>query len=176
MRYREALKRAAGAAKARYRGLLEEESFLDFYHTVTPIEEISRLNVGSRPARRGGERSLSGLRAIPWVFSWTQCRANLPGWYGLGSGLSQIDDALLKDMYGDWPFFKTVIDFAQMSLAKADMGVFETYLELISEPLRDTFWPMIREEYGLSLEAVGRATGGGLLENGPHLGAHHRPP
>ena len=168
-RYRDALKHAAGAAKARYRGLLEEEGFLDFYHTVTPIEEISRLNVGSRPARRGGERSLSGLRAIPWVFSWTQCRANLPGWYGLGSGLSEIDDALLKEMYGDWPFFKTVIDFAQMSLAKADMGVFETYLELISEPLRDTFWPMIREEYGLSLEAVGRATGGGLLENDPTL-------
>ena len=168
-RYREALKKAAGAAKARYRGLLEEDGFLDFYHTVTPIEEISRLNVGSRPARRGGERSLSGLRAIPWVFSWTQCRANLPGWYGLGSGLAEIDDALLKEMYGDWPFFKTVIDFAQMSLAKADMGVFETYLELISEPLRDTFWPMIREEFGLSLEAVGRATGGGLLENDPTL-------
>ena len=58
--------------------------FLDFYHTVTPIEEISRLNIGSRPARRKGERSLDNLRAIPWVFSWTQCRANLPGWFSLG--------------------------------------------------------------------------------------------
>ena len=114
---------------------------MDFYHQVTPIEEISRLEVGSRPARRKGERSLSSLRAIPWVFSWTQCRANVPGWYGLGTGLAELDDDLLKEMYDAWPFFRTVIDFAQMSLAKADMGIFESYLVLLPDELKERFWP-----------------------------------
>lgn len=167
--YREALDRAAQQAKAAYRALLEQAGFLDFYHTVTPIEEISRLNIGSRPARRKGERSLSNLRAIPWVFSWTQCRANLPGWYGLGTGLSQIDDPLLQEMYGQWPFFKTVLDFAQMSLAKADMGVFQTYLKLVPVDLRERFWPLIRDEYHASCQAIQRVTGKGLLEHDPTL-------
>ncbi|CAN5902790.1 phosphoenolpyruvate carboxylase [soil metagenome] len=164
-RYREALTRASEAAQAQYRRLLEDDGFLDFYHAVTPIEEISRLDIGSRPARRKGEKSLGNLRAIPWVFSWTQCRANLPGWFGLGTGLSLLDDDLLAEMYAAWPFFKTTVDFAQMSLAKADMGIFETYLELVPQRLRDVFWPLIRDEYALSLRQVERATGAGLLEH-----------
>ena len=103
--YRAALKEAAAAAKGAYRELLEQPGFLDFYHTVTPIEEISHLNIGSRPARRTGERSLGSLRAIPWVFSWTQTRANLPGWYGLGTGLGEVELELLQEMYKLWPFF-----------------------------------------------------------------------
>ncbi len=164
-RYREALARASEAAQAQYRGLLEHDGFLDFYHAVTPIEEISRLDIGSRPARRKGEKSLQNLRAIPWVFSWTQCRANLPGWFGIGTGLSLLDDGTVTEMYETWPFFKTVLDFAQMSLAKADLGIFETYLELVPQDLRDTFWPLIRDEYELSLRQVERATGSKLLEH-----------
>ncbi len=164
-RYREALERASEAAQAQYRGLLEHDGFLDFYHAVTPIEEISRLDIGSRPARRKGEKSLQNLRAIPWVFSWTQCRANLPGWFGIGTGLSLLDDETVTEMYETWPFFKTVLDFAQMSLAKADLGIFETYLELVPQDLRDTFWPLIRDEYELSLRQVERATGSKLLEH-----------
>jgi phosphoenolpyruvate carboxylase len=163
--YREALSRAAKRAQQHYRALLETEGFLDFYHAVTPIEEISRLNVGSRPARRKGERTLASLRAIPWVFSWTQCRANLPGWYGLGSGLEVIDVETLQAMYREWPFFRTIADFAQMSVAKADMGVFARYCELVPAPLRETFWPMIREEYERSRAALERASGRPLLEN-----------
>ena len=132
---------------------------------VTPIEEISRLDIGSRPARRKGEKSLQNLRAIPWVFSWTQCRANLPGWFGLGTGLSLLDDEVVTEMYATWPFFKTVVDFAQMSLAKADLGIFETYLELVPEALRAVFWPLIRDEYALSLQQVERTTGSKLLEH-----------
>lgn len=168
-RYREALSKAAAAAKARYRELLEAEGFLEFYHTVTPIEEISRLNIGSRPARRQGEKSLANLRAIPWVFSWTQCRANLPGWYGLGSGLAVLETALLREMYERWPFFKTVIDFAQMSLAKADMEIFATYVELVPEKLRAPFWQRIKGEFDLTLAQVTRATGAALLEHDPTL-------
>lgn len=167
--YREALSRAAGAAKERYRSLLETPGFLDFYHTVTPIEEISRLNIGSRPARRKGERSLGNLRAIPWVFSWTQCRANLPGWFGLGSGLREIEQGTLSDMYQQWPFFKTIVDFAQMSLAKADMGIFKSYLALVPPDLRNTFGPIIEAEHQLTLEVIQHATGKALLENDPTL-------
>ena len=165
---------ASEAAQAQYRGLLEHESFLDFYHAVTPIEEISRLDIGSRPARRKGEKSLQNLRAIPWVFSWTQCRANLPGWFGLGTGLSLLEDGLVTEMYETWPFFKTTVDFAQMSLAKADLGIFETYLELVPAPLRDTFWPLIRDEYALSLRQVERATGSRVARARHDFGSSHR--
>ena len=168
--YREALEQASSAAKAKYRALLEADGFLDFYHTVTPIEEISRLNIGSRPARRKGERSLDNLRAIPWVFSWTQCRANLPGWFSLGTGLSEIDKLLLAEMYGKWPFFKTLIDFAQMSLAKADMGIFSSYLNLVpSQNLRKRFREMISQEYNLTLKMVQQTIGKILLEDDPVL-------
>ena len=167
--YRKALKRAAAAAKGAYRELLERPGFLDFYHTVTPIEEISRLNIGSRPARRTGERSLDSLRAIPWVFSWTQTRANLPGWYGLGTGLAEIDLELLQEMYGSWPFFRTLLDFAQMSLAKADMEIFETYLGLVSDELKNDFGPLIRDEFARSVEQVTKVTKEALLESDPTL-------
>lgn len=167
--YREAMEKAAKGAHGRYRSLLDHENFLDFYHTVTPIEEISRLNIGSRPTRRKGSKSLSNLRAIPWVFSWTQCRANIPGWFGLGSGLATLDETLLREMYAKWPFFETILAFAQMSLAKADMGIFETYFELVPSHLRDTFWTMIHDEYTLTLQQVSRVTGSQLLEHDPTL-------
>jgi phosphoenolpyruvate carboxylase len=167
--YREAMDRAAKASAVRYRALLEDPSFLDFYHLVTPIEEISRLEIGSRPARRKGEKSLDNLRAIPWVFSWTQCRANLPGWFGLGTGLNELEPELLREMYDTWPFFTTLIDFAQMSLAKADMMIFRSYLDLVPADLRDTFWPLIEAEYAASVAHVERATGHGLLDHDPTL-------
>ena len=168
-RYREAMERASRAARERYRTLLESDGFLDFFHTVTPIEEISRLDIGSRPARRAGDRSLDNLRAIPWVFSWTQCRANLPGWFGLGSGLAVLPPELTAEMVREWPFFGTLIDFAQMSLAKADLDIFERYLELVPQGLRERFRAIIHEEHVRTVEQVERATGHGLLENDPTL-------
>jgi phosphoenolpyruvate carboxylase len=169
-RYREALAGAADAGMARYRGLLEAEGFLDFYHAVTPIDEISRLDIGSRPASRQGDPSLANLRAIPWVFSWTQCRANLPGWFSLGSGLETVDDELLVEMYGEWPFFTTLLDFAQMSLAKADFTVFDRYLTLVPDArVRDRFAREIHAEYERTVSAIDRATGAGLLDGDPTL-------
>lgn len=159
-RYRDAMHAAAERAKNHYRAMLESEGFLDFYHSVTPIEEISRLNIGSRPARRKGERSLSNLRAIPWVFSWTQCRANIPGWYGLGTGLADTPAEMVQEMYQQWPFFQTLIDFAQMSLVKSDMGIFANYLNLVpDETLRQRFWTNIHDEHERSCLVVQRATG-----------------
>lgn len=167
--FRTALAGASQVAKDLYRSFLEADGFLDFYHTVTPIEELSRLQIGSRPARRKGEKSLSNLRAIPWVFSWTQCRANLPGWFGLGSGLASIETETLQAMYASWPFFKTIIDFAQMSLAKADMRIFKSYFDLVEPSLKDSFWPLLNDEFELSLKQIERCTGGTLLENDPTL-------
>ena len=168
-RYRAAIERSAVTARRRYRELLEADGFLDFFHTVTPIEEISRLHIGSRPARRSGSRSLADLRAIPWVFSWTQCRANLPGWYGLGSGLAVLEGELPAEMAREWPFFRTILDFAQMSLAKADLDIFERYLELAPAPLAERFGGLIREEYAAAVEQIERATGKPLLEGDPTL-------
>jgi len=122
-----------------------------------------------RLARRKGNRSVADLRAIPWVFAWTQCRANLPGWYGIGSGLAALDGELSgelsSEMYREWPFFKAVVDFAQMSLAKADMDVFDSYLNLVDEPRRQFFGETIKREFALSVAQVERATGHGLLGN-----------
>ena len=168
-RFRQVMTRASDAAFVRYRELLESDGFLDFYHTVTPIEEISRLQVGSRPARRKGERSLGNLRAIPWVFSWTQSRAILPGWFGLGSGLQAVDLQDLQRMYREWPFFRTVIDFAQMSLAKSDMGIFRAWLRLVPDGLRARFGEMILSEYDLTLRLVGAVTGADLIDTDPTL-------
>ena len=158
--FRTAMGEASTAARGAYRALLEDDGFLDFFHAVTPIEEIARLQVGSRPARRAGDRALGNLRAIPWVFAWTQCRANLPGWYGLGSGLAALDPDLVRRMAQEWPFFATVLDFARMSLAKSDLGVFAAYLELVPEPLRARFGARVHEEHERSLAALRIAFGG----------------
>ncbi len=167
--YRDALTRAAGVAKNCYRGLLETPGFLDFYHTLTPIDEISRLQIGSRPARRKGERALSNLRAIPWVFSWTQTRANVPGWFGLGTGLAEVELALLQEMYASWPFFRTIIDFAQVSLAKADMDIFRAYMDLVPEAHQGGFWATITGEYARAVARVEAITGRELLSGDPTL-------
>ena len=125
------------AARTAYRALVETEGFADFFAQVSPLEELSELALGSRPARRpgAGPRSLADLRAIPWVFAWSQTRCNLTGWYGLGSGLAAVGDVdTLRAAYRDWPLFTALIDNAEMSLAKTDRGVAEGYLALGERP------------------------------------------
>jgi phosphoenolpyruvate carboxylase len=125
------------AARTSYRALVETEGFADFFAHVSPLEELSELALGSRPARRpgSGERTLADLRAIPWVFAWSQTRCNLTGWYGLGSGLDAVGDvSVLREAYRDWPLFTAFIDNAEMSLAKTDRGVAEGYLALGERP------------------------------------------
>lgn len=126
----------ADAAFRKYRELVEHEHFVQFFQTITPISEIEQLQIGSRPSRRRGKSSLSDLRAIPWVFSWTQTRVMLPAWFGLGSAvrsLARNDQHLvdqLKRAYRTWPYFQAMIDNAELALAKADMQVFRSYQEL----------------------------------------------
>jgi phosphoenolpyruvate carboxylase len=118
-----------------WRELVETEGFADFFAQVSPLEELSDLALGSRPSRRPtgqpGGRSLDDLRAIPWVFAWSQTRCNLTGWFGLGTALaSAADEEALRSAYGEWPLFTALIDNAEMSLAKTDRGVAERYLAL----------------------------------------------
>ncbi|MDQ1699949.1 MAG: phosphoenolpyruvate carboxylase, partial [Frankiaceae bacterium] len=128
------------ASRDAYRSLVETDGFADFFARVSPLEELSNLALGSRPARRpgGGEQGglqLADLRAIPWVFAWSQTRCNLTGWFGLGSGLDAIGDvAALRSAYADWPLFTALIDNAEMSLAKTDRSVAEHYLALGDRP------------------------------------------
>jgi phosphoenolpyruvate carboxylase len=139
--------------------------FVQFFREVTPIAEISRLKIGSRPAARRNSQRIEDLRAIPWVFSWMQARFTLPGWYGLGSAVSQFvaghadgpaqAQHLLQQMYREWPFFRSMIDNAQMILAKADMYIAQRYAELVTDQaLATEMMTIIEQEYHRSVSAV----------------------
>jgi len=144
----------AGALKA-YRSLVEADGFAQWFARVSPLEEISALRIGSRPARRGAAAGLDDLRAIPWVFAWAQTRVNLPGWFGLGSGLAAVaaEDGLtgLKDAYRDWPLLAVLLDNAEMSLAKTDRRIAERYLTLGG---RDDLTAAVLAEYDLTRRLV----------------------
>jgi phosphoenolpyruvate carboxylase len=137
-----AMDQIAAAGRRAYRGLIyEQPAFLAYFREATPIAEISRLRIGSRPASRRKSDRIEDLRAIPWVFSWMQSRHTLPGWFGLGAALEAfVQDAphahlaQLREMYRDWPFFKTLLDNAQLIIAKADLGIARRYAELVGDP------------------------------------------
>ncbi|WP_276298915.1 phosphoenolpyruvate carboxylase [Halorussus lipolyticus] len=160
----EAMETAADSAREAYRGLLETEGFVSYFEQATPIEVIEELNLGSRPASRSGERTVEDLRAIPWVFSWTQARAILPGWYSLAEGLDAYLDAggdveTLSAMYDEWPFFRTTLDNAALALARTDLEIAAEYAQLAPEDLREEFFPRIEDEYDRAVELVGEITG-----------------
>lgn len=141
--------------------LVDMSGFLEYWRAATPIDEISRLRLGSRPAaRQGGALTPAGVRAIPWVFSWMQSRFNLPGWYGLGAGLARIDPERLRAMYIGWPFFRALLDNAEMSLLKADLGIAALYSDLVPDrALATTVWDAVAAEYGQTREAILRVSG-----------------
>jgi len=160
------LTRASRASVTAYRALVEDPRFLGFFAEVTPIHEIARLNIASRPVRRPGEPTLQNLRAIPWVMSWTQNRANLPGWYGLLEGLQAIGQGLGREMYAQWQFFRSLLDNAQMSLGKSDMQIFREYLRLSAEP---SLAATIIESFEATVRLVETIVGGELLAGEPRL-------
>jgi phosphoenolpyruvate carboxylase len=174
--WHEAMEAMSEAACAAYRGLVHEEpEFLDFWRRATPIDEISAMNLGSRPAfRRPG--GISELRAIPWVFSWMQSRFNFPGWFGLGTALEEGmrrrgGRRRLCAMHDHWPFFRTLIDNAQMTLRKADMGIAALYAGLVEEAaVRRRIFGAIRAEFERTEKAILAVTGQRLiLEREPVL-------
>ncbi|WP_415381876.1 phosphoenolpyruvate carboxylase [Halosimplex sp. TS25] len=159
-----AMETAAEAAREEYLDLLETDGFVEFFETATPITVIENLNLGSRPASRSEDRSVDDLRAIPWVFSWTQARCILPGWYSLATGIqAYLDDGgdmeTLREMYDEWLFFQTTLDNAALALARSEMEIAEQYADLAPDDLRDELFPRIREEYEDAVDAITEITG-----------------
>jgi phosphoenolpyruvate carboxylase len=147
----------ADAARTAYQDLLDTEGFVSYFEQATPITVIEELNMGSRPASRSGERTVEDLRAIPWVFSWTQSRCILPGWYGLGAGIeAYLEEGgstdTLQAMYDDWAFFRTTIDNAALALARTDMEIASEYAAVADDDLEARFFPTFEAEYGRASE------------------------
>jgi phosphoenolpyruvate carboxylase len=156
-KWREALDRMSAEGQRAYRELVyETPGFIQFWQGATPLEEIKRLHIGSRPAARADDPGVTKIRAIPWVFSWMQSRFNLPGWYSLGSGLNAISDTeLLKEMYNGWPFFKTMLDNTEVSLLKADLDIAALYVDLVTDrELAEALFTTIKAEYERTQEAI----------------------
>ena len=173
----EKIETISATARKTYRGLVyEDEDFLRFFSEASPIQELSLLNIGSRPARRAQSPDVESLRAIPWIFAWTQSRFLLPSWYGAGTALTEAieeKDGLdtLRTMYREWPFFRTLLDFMQMTLAKSDLRIASTYASLVGdEEVRERMWRRISGEHASCVEALRRITGlENLLDNSPVL-------
>ncbi|GAA1542308.1 phosphoenolpyruvate carboxylase [Actinomadura kijaniata] len=168
VRFRPLADKISEAAKGAFRSLIETEGFAEWFGRVSPLAEIGELRIGSRPARRKAARGLEDLRAIPWVFAWTQTRVNLPGWYGLGSGLAAVsgdgaDLAELREAYAAWPLFQSLLDNAEMSLAKSDRAIAARYLALGDRPeLTETVLAEYDRTRSLVLAVTGHER---LLEN-----------
>jgi phosphoenolpyruvate carboxylase len=176
-RWDEAMDVVSGAAQAAYRDFVGLPGLSDFFSAATPVDELSWLNVGSRPMRRpdSEETTLDGLRAIPWVFGWTQTRMVVPGWYGLGSGLRAARDAGLGpvlDEMRDWAFFTNLLGNVEMTLAKTDLRIAEYYVSALVDPALQPLLDFIVREHDLTKREVLRLTGGQTLLARHHLLRH----
>lgn len=166
-----------------YRDLVyNTEGFVDFFFEITPINAIAKLNIGSRPTSRKKNQSLDSLRAIPWVFSWSQARIMLPGWYGVGSAFTkwiaknEKNLEILQNMYEEWPFFKSVISNADMILSKTDLKIAAEYVKLASnQELATKIFSSIVEEWKLTLDILQKITKQKvLLADNPELASSLR--
>ena len=167
----EAAGQLSQASMAAYRALVyETPGFTDYFFNSTPIREIAQLNIGSRPASRKANQRIEDLRAIPWGFSWGQCRLTLPGWFGFGAAVQAFMNepgkepkaqlALLQKMYRQWPFFRTLLSNMDMVLAKSDLALASRYSELVPDArLRKKVFAAIEQEWQRTAEALTRITG-----------------
>ena len=148
----------ANESRNAYRKLVyETPNFYEYFRKATPIDLIERMRIGSRPSSRRSQSGIEDLRAIPWVFSWTQSRCMLPGWYGFGSGIAktieQFDDKAFREMFSEWYFMRALTADAEMVIAKSDLQIAEHYSKLAGD-LHDEFFPLIRKEYDLTRDLI----------------------
>jgi len=168
VRFRSIMQALAARSYRAYGTLVRDTpGFFDYFRASTPIAEIAELNIGSRPVSRRATGSLDDLRAIPWVFSWSQCRLILPGWYGFGSAVREMVDAgacswdELRAMGSSWPFFQTLLSNMDMVLAKSDLGIASRYAELVDDSaLRERVWTRLKQEWEFTREGFLTITGG----------------
>ena len=158
----------AAAAQGTYRSLVHDDlGFAGFFARMTPIDEIARLQLGSRPPKRSAgrpdDRSIDDLRAIPWVFAWSQARAGIPGWFGLGTAIETFErshpldgDLRLGELYASWPFFRSLIDHARQAVRRADVAIARGYASLAAEPGDEARWTTIEAEFHRTAEAIVR--------------------
>jgi phosphoenolpyruvate carboxylase len=172
------LDQLAASARRHFRGLVyDTPDLLTYFAQATPIEEIAQFKIGSRPSRRSGSAKIDDLRAIPFVFSWMQSRHTLPGWYGLGSAVTEFLQSrageleTLQEMYRRWPFWQSLIDNVQMILAKADLTIARLYADLVDDQeLAGRIYDRIADEYRRTVDCICRITGQKtLLEQVPIL-------
>ncbi|NIP58310.1 MAG: phosphoenolpyruvate carboxylase, partial [Gemmatimonadetes bacterium] len=173
-RWERIMQTVARESRRAYRSLVhEDEAFPRYFRLATPIDVIERMPIGSRPASRRSGRGIEDLRAIPWVFSWMQSRHLLPGWYGLGTGVEAAVEeegrAAMEEMLLEWPFLGSVLEDAEMALAKADLSIAERYAALAGDAGR-VILPRIREEFRRTVAAVTELRGrDGILDDDPTL-------
>ena len=159
--WEEAMNIASKEALAHYQHLVfEDPDFLTYFKQATPLPELGALNIGSRPMSRKGSDRFEDLRAIPWVFAWTQSRQLLPAWYAAGTGLVHLIKkegslSLLQQMYKEWPFFRSTIDNLQMALTKADLMTAKNYTSMVEDKtIADRIFGAIEKEYTETKEAI----------------------
>jgi phosphoenolpyruvate carboxylase len=162
------LEALSGASRAAYVNLIQHPDLVTYFGAASPLDEIALLNIGSRPARRFGARSLSDLRAIPWVFAWSQNRHVITGWYGVGSGLKSFLDvrgkqgeAQLQRLFAESKPFRLILDEVEKTLLMVDLEIARDYAGLVpDEGARNSIFPLIEAEYALTREMALRVSGG----------------
>jgi phosphoenolpyruvate carboxylase len=167
------LEKLSRSSQRAYRRLLDTEGFLNFYRQATPIDALEHSRIGSRPSRRTGQPSLADLRAIPWVFSWSQARFYVPGWFGAGSGLNELteqefDD--IKDQIRTWPFLHYVLTNIESSIASTDSELMQAYADMVQDrTLRERFMKIILDEWNLTRAMLEKLRGGPMAERRPRM-------
>ncbi len=173
VQWREWMRVIASDAYAAYRNLVADSpGFVDYFREATPIDVIERMTLGSRPPKRGSMLGVENLRAIPWVFAWTQCRSGVPGWFGIGAALqtalTRHGEMAVSEMASDWPFFKALLADVEMVMAKGDMAIAERFSELAG-PLHAQFFPRLLAEHDLTRDLIERIRGRPMLSDDPRL-------
>jgi len=172
-RWYEIMDLASAEGEAAYRAFVSAPGFVDYFTASTPVEELAGLNIGSRPARRSASSGIADLRAIPWVFGWTQSRQIIPGWYGVGTALRAARLAghgvELRRMYADWHFFQAFISGVELMVAKTDLKIAARYVDALVDPSLRHHFDAVQAEYELVRSELRRIVGAEVLEHFPLL-------